>query len=815
MNSADVARRFDAFDAEVHRVESRSREPAVTQQELLALNELPTPNLAALLGSHDKGFCEQTMRGGGIGSTQRPTDPRAGRVVMQSGEPGDEAVRTLADTPFVQAGALTPQGQQRLVQARQQLGDEVGMPVDECVAALQVAQDHWTSRIDQVDGAFERAMQAQALLTQAMAPHRDLAALREECATRLDALREADPSFDEARIGRTLVDEDGTTLAALEAASSPDDLAQQIGLAGLRLQIIEMTAEQQAPTVEPTRLMTPQQFQALTTDLPADTLVNARFRLGPRMKLEDAVQPYAAPGHRLTGDELEQAVQDNEPVIRPLARGVHSFDESPELNTFYEINLHDFDRGADVLNSAYSQQFYAPMQIRTADNSRRFDLYRHGHGFDPAEGTTIIDERDRAIPMPRGAVQALLDELQLGPDTPRQLVISYGDSDVVMRDDPFMYWSRADADAALAALQAGRAPSSLSTDQVSALKQLAARTQPDNEALSRLLMADRSSDVFLPRWRHDAQAPLAPRVREALTNAGLVSAQTPAGDIEHIADAVFNRAQSQAFDYRRQLIVPPEVQAGQRTLEEFVRSRRSMAEFLDYIDPPQQPERVLSRERADVLAPVPESLLPSTWERLAAIDDRAQRAEQTSAVFTEWSDGLRQQFHQLETTRRSDTSRHRYAPIAEHLLANYGRLLQFEDGRDVVSLGFVEEDEDDDEEYREEITLSRAGMTFDADMAFVLDGLQPIERELDSSNDDDETIASAARQWRDVIDAMIDRQVVRRSEGGIGPDGDSGPYVQVLVSGYGERFRRYGFRDPLEQGLEESLDALLDEMNGL
>jgi hypothetical protein len=682
-------------------------------------------------------------------------------------------IDALVGTPFMEGAALSDEGQQRLARAQQQLSAETGVPVEESVAALQLAQDHWTSQIVNEENAFERALRTQDALTQAMRPYRELAALRNEYAARVDVLSQADPTFDEQRIGRTRIGDDGVTLGQIEATVAPQDVAQQTQLVALRLQVVQMLERQHA-AVSAAALeqgFSQAQYEELTADLSAPALANAQFRLGPTMTLRDAVQPYAMPGFRLSAEQLEQAVQNNEPVVRPQPWQL-LFGTSPiERDMFYELDFANRAQAVIRLNEAHRRLPLEPMQIRTADNDRRFDIYRHGS---EASGTTVLDENGRAFPSPRGAVQAVLDELQITADQSGQLVVSFGSGDKVMSNQPQMYWSRADADSYLEALRAPLAGSDLnelSTSQAAALKQHAARTRPHDEALAYLLMADRTSDSWIPAWIHDAESPLAPRVRQVLIDAGLVSAQTLESDIGAVADHVFNAAQAEALRYAQRLTLPPEVQTGQRTLEEFVTSRRSVAEYLDYIDPLRHAEDDARGFGGGVVGAVPQAFLPSTWERLAATDDRTIRSEQTLALYVQWTDELFNTWYDLDREGISNLDRPRHQPIAQHLLASFERIFEFDDGQSVVMQSY---DEDDPPE-----PLTRADLAGSNRMAFVLDCLLPIERQLESASGDVPAIHRAAADWLSLYDAVL--QMPRFD-----------PYADTLMKQYNRRFAAYG-----------------------
>jgi hypothetical protein len=757
--------------------------PGNSQPAAEPLNAIVT----STLGNPDARGIERLLDGAGAQRSFSSADLQRmqGWTMTMGDGPADGVMQALSETPFAQGAALTDEGRRRLTQAQQQLSAEAGLPVGASIAALQLAQEHWTAQIDRVEGSLERAVRAQDALTRAMRPYRDLAAMRNEYAARIDSLRQTDPAFDEQRIDRAQVGEDGLTLADLAASVPPDDVMQQTQLAALRLQVVRML-EEQVQADQPAKAagsgLSASQYRELTADLPTHELIAAQFRLGPSVALQKALQPYAEPGHRLTAIELQQAVRDNEPVLRPLgAQHLYAM-TSPAKDTFYEINFQGRQQAASQLGTAYRRLQNEPMQVRTADNSRRIDMYRHGT---EAEGTTAIDyNTGRALPMPRGAVEAVLDDLQIEPGVSGQLVVSYGSGAAAMSNQPLMYWSRSDADAYLAALQVGHDVARVTTAQTAALKRHAANTQPDNDALAYLLMADRTGDAWSPPWKYSADAPDAQRVVDALTGAGVIDGQTPPGDIEHIANHVFNRAQAQAYRYQQRLSVPPEVSAGQRTLEEFVHSRRSMTDYLNYIDPRPRPDGEAHADVGNIVDVVPGMFLPSRWERLAAIDDRAQRAERTKELYVEWTDELFGHWHRFDSAGVIDLDRDLHGPIAEYLLANYEPIFQFDDGRDVVVQVF---DEDEPPQ-----PLAPSDMQTNADMAFVLDGLLPIERKLGSAREDAATALDAAMDWRALIDDTVVRRLDWWRQIGLTSSGFNEPYVEALAVAFNTRFAEYG-----------------------
>ncbi len=375
-------------------------------------------------------------------------------------------MQPLAGTHLIQRGRLTADAVIRITQARRELAAEVGQRPQDIsldIAALKVGQDYWTARIGREADAFERARGYQLQLEQAMAPLRqqatariavehELEVLRGEYALTVSAIREIKPDFDETDIGRAAVGE--VTLQQLEEAMPPADHAR------LSLQVARQYLDHYRAAAQPTSASSA--VRDFLSQVAPATRLRWETQLFGSAPLHDLLMQQAQAGRPLDTPGVLQLVSLNEPVLRPPEYVESSMSVlygpralTAQLDSAYELRFRRPEFLQSPLADAFQQLPSAPMQIRTADNTRRFDVYRHA-----GQGQTIIDQSSGyalsgAQEDPAGAVIAALG---IGEHEAGALVISYGDSPAVMSDKPRFYWTQQQIDDWLDKPPAERAP---------------------------------------------------------------------------------------------------------------------------------------------------------------------------------------------------------------------------------------------------------------------------------------------------------------------------------------------------------------------
>ena len=348
----------------------------------------------------------------------------------------------LAGTDLARDDRLTSAALKLLDAARRSLAREAGLPtrsISRQTAALQVAVDYWTGRVDREPGAFDRARTAQTALTEAMRPLREQAAAK-EAAERLDtqyratiaSVRQLRPDFDETAIGATRVGE--VTLAQLGSSMSAHDFAS------LKLDIANRYLAQYQSRQSPASTPTPTPVEAFLGGLTPELRKSWNLQLVGGPALQEIVAGVARSGAVLTAENVEQAVRRAQPALKPPSLP----EESAKVanDRFYEIRFDTQDDFEAKLNGALRHRWNQPLQIRSADGSRRVDVYRHGS---ERGGTTIIDQRDgSAVPQPTTLAVAVSGALGIEGTTHGAVVVSYGSSDAVMANEVRPYQSAAE-----------------------------------------------------------------------------------------------------------------------------------------------------------------------------------------------------------------------------------------------------------------------------------------------------------------------------------------------------------------------------------
>ena len=348
------------------------------------------------------------------------------------------ALPALSGTDLIRNGQLTIEAVTKLHDARQALARETGQPpasIPPATAALQVASDHWTTRITSDAGAFDKARLAQDALTRAMGPLRVQAAHqralvqtdRDYDAT-LASIKVLAPTFVEGRIAETKVGE--VTLAQLRSSMPAEQFAS------LRLDVARRyLAHYQAQGDTNATASAKDPAQAFLAKVKPEVRKRWEMQLIGGPALSDVVRAEALRGGALTVERIERATlaMQHEPLLPALPRA----GDRIEPNKFYELRYQGAPDLRTQLKIAMRNYGELPMQIRTADGSRRLDIYRHGG---EQTGTTIIDHRDgSALTQPAGSIPAILDSLNIKGGNHGGLVISYGSADAVLADRPNIY----------------------------------------------------------------------------------------------------------------------------------------------------------------------------------------------------------------------------------------------------------------------------------------------------------------------------------------------------------------------------------------
>jgi tellurite methyltransferase len=384
-----------------------------------------------------------------------------------------QVLQPLVGTRLVEGGQLTADAVARLAQARRTLAAEVGRQPQDIsldIAALKVGQDYWTARIGREADAFERARGYQSQLEQAMAPLRqeasarkaadsELTTLRSDYEQTLAAIQEVKPDFDGADIGRTTVGE--VTLQQLEAAMPPADHAR------LSLQIARQYLDHYRAAAQPTSASSA--VQRFLSQVEPNLRARWEEQLVGGAPLHGLLLQQAQAGQPLDARSVDQLVALNEPVLRPPNFVDPALPSRPVLRTFaaqrgsvYELRFSHPVLLRSLLAAALKKLPFEPMQIRTADNTRRFDIYRHA-----GQGQTIIDQSSGdALPGAQDEpVQAMIKALGVVPQQAGALVVSYGDTPAVMANDAVFYWTQQQIDDWLDKPPGDRSPVTRSVEQ--------------------------------------------------------------------------------------------------------------------------------------------------------------------------------------------------------------------------------------------------------------------------------------------------------------------------------------------------------------
>ena len=348
------------------------------------------------------------------------------------------ALPALEGTGLVRDGQLTAEAVTKLHDARQALAQEAGRPlasVSPATAALQVLSEYWTARITGDASAFEKARVAQGALVQAMAPLRTQAAQQRagmqaglDYDATLASIKVLAPTFVEGRIADTKVGE--VTLAQLQSSMPVEQFAS------LRLDVARRyLAHYQALRDTAAAASAKDPAQAFIAKLKSAARKSIEMQLIGGPTLADVVHAEAARGGTLTVERISRAAAAMQPA--PLLPPLPFSPSQTEPNRFYELRYQGLPDLRKQLRDAFEYDDQLPMQIRTTDGSRRFDIYRHGG---ERTGTTIIDQRDgSALAQPSGSVPAILNALGFKGSSYGGLVISYGSAEAVMADRPSIY----------------------------------------------------------------------------------------------------------------------------------------------------------------------------------------------------------------------------------------------------------------------------------------------------------------------------------------------------------------------------------------
>lgn len=145
--------------------------------------------------------------------------------------------------------------------------------------------------------------------------------------------------------------------------------------------------------------------------------------------------PRPLRGGTLTVERIERATLAVQPA--PLLPQLPQASSHTQPNKFYELRYQGAPDLRTQSKAALSYDNDLPMQIPTADGSRRLNIYRHGG---ERTGNTIIDQRDgSALAQPAGTIPAILDALGIKGVSCGGLAISYGSVEAVMADHPKIY----------------------------------------------------------------------------------------------------------------------------------------------------------------------------------------------------------------------------------------------------------------------------------------------------------------------------------------------------------------------------------------
>jgi hypothetical protein len=385
----------------------------------------------------------------------------------------EQPLQPLVGTRLIERGRLTAEVVIRITQARRELATEVGQQPQDIIldiAVLKVGQDYWTARIGHEADAFERARGYQSQFEQAMAPLRqqatarkakegELATLRSDYEQTLAAIQEVKPDFDGADIGRTTVGE--VTLQQLEAAMPPADHAR------LSLQIARQYLDHYRAAAQPTSASSA--VQRFLSQVEPNLRARWEAQLVGGAPLHSLLLRQAQAGQPLDAHSVDPLVALNEPVLRPpqfvdpamsLLADSRTFEA--ERGSAYELRFRRPVFLESLLAAALQELPFEPMQIRTADNTRRFDVYRHA-----GQGQTIIDQSSGdALPGAQDEpVQAVIKALGIGPQQAGALVVSYGDTPAVISDDAVFYWTQQQIDDWLDKPPSERSPVTPSVEQ--------------------------------------------------------------------------------------------------------------------------------------------------------------------------------------------------------------------------------------------------------------------------------------------------------------------------------------------------------------
>ena len=351
-----------------------------------------------------------------------------------------DALPILEECDLVRDRRLSADTALKLDTARTALAQEVGRAAEEIppqAAAQKVLSDYWTARATSDPEAFDKARRAQQALTDTMAALRGANASRRAAAegqrgydATIAAIRRVQPAFDEAVIGATQIGD--VTLAQLES-TVPAEIFARLKLQTAQRYLIHYEDAAHAS-------------QAASGDSPARSAAAFIAELAPASRqrwestliggppLQEVVRTEAQRGGELTVARVERAVLLAKRIAPAKLPGNA---EQVGVDRFYEIRYANGSEFRSALSAALRLHPELPMQIRTADGSRRLDLYRHGT---EADGTTIIDQRDgSAIALPDGAVAAIAGALPIGPSSRGAIVVSYGASQAVMADQAAPY----------------------------------------------------------------------------------------------------------------------------------------------------------------------------------------------------------------------------------------------------------------------------------------------------------------------------------------------------------------------------------------
>jgi hypothetical protein len=376
-----------------------------------------------------------TSPAGGLRETSR--QPRSTERKAQAR--GDtDTVSVLAGTDLVRQQRLTADATKKLGEARAALGREVGRPADAIpprTAALKVLSDYWTARATSDPAAFDKARDAQDALTQRMKPLRQeaaagsaLAKVRQDYRTTIDSIRQLNPAFDAAAIGGARINE--TTLAELEPKMPPEAFAK-LELETAQRYLAHFQADAAAKPNSPAHTQAAEAFLA-SVSRPTRERWELSLIGGPT--LQEVVQREAKAGGELTVARINRAVLSETRIGPPK---LPENTANVVANQFYEIRYGNATEFTAKLVRALSPRYELTMHVRAADGSRHLQIYRHGS---ERGGTTIIDQRDgAALAQPNGLVSAISEALNVKPSDRGAIVVSYGSSPKVMRDETTIY----------------------------------------------------------------------------------------------------------------------------------------------------------------------------------------------------------------------------------------------------------------------------------------------------------------------------------------------------------------------------------------